>query len=204
MVKPTLQSKNLSEAKFAKYAENIVVKMTENVTLFPEPDPSLATLEAALEAFNRSLADATYRDMRQIVIKNQQFATLKNLVFEMSLYVTKVTKGDPALILAAGFLPTKSQTPVGPCPKPENFRVELLLDNSGYVRLRVKAWKPALMYQFEYRRKQSEEAWKTVLSSKSSTVIADLESLQEYEFRVAYIGRNPLMTYSDVVASYVL
>lgn len=204
MAKATLQFKQLTEPQLARYGENILIKMTENATLFPDPDPSLADLESALTLFNRSLADAAYRDMRQVKIKNQYLGALKQVIFELSLYVTKVSKGDRTVILAAGFLPTRDPVPVGSAPKPQNFRVELMTANPGYVRLRVKAWNPALVYQFEYRKKNGTGIWEPVLSSKSNCIVSGLESLEEYEFRAAYIGSDPLVTYSDVISMHVL
>src|SRR5690554_6556247 len=191
--KPTLQFKSLSGPQLATHAENILVKMTENDTLFPDPDPSLADLESALTAFNRSLADAAFRDMRHVEIKNQHLTALREVIFGLSLYVTKVNKGDRAVILAAGFFPSKVAAPIGAAPKPDNFRAELMLGNPGHVRLRVNSWKPVLVYQFEYRNVQEGAAWKTVLSSKSSCVVSGLDTLAKYEFRVAYIGSDPLI-----------
>lgn len=204
MSKPTLQFRSLTGSELARYAENILVKMTENAALYPDPDPSLAELEAALSRFNRAQADAAYRDMRLIEIKNQHLQALKQVIFDLSLYVTKVSKGDRAAIMAAGFLPSRSASPIGAAPKPQNFRVELLLGNPGNVRLRVNPWKPTLVYQFEYRKKEGTERWETVLSSRSTCVLSGLEPLKQYEFRVAYINRDPAVTYSDTVSMYVL
>lgn len=204
MAKPILQFRSLSGPQLAQYADNILVKMTENAIVFPDPDPSLADLESVLTLFNRSLADAAFRDMRQVEIKNQHLAALRQVIFELSLYVTKVSKGDRAIILAAGFMPSKTAAPIGVAPKPQDFRAQLMLDNPGHVRLRVNAWKPTLVYQFEYRKRQEGEPWKHVLSSKSTCVISGLETLEAYEFRVAYINSDPLVTYSDVVSTHVL
>lgn len=204
MAKPILQFRSLSGPHLAQYADNILVKMTENATVFPDPDPSLADLESALTLFNRSLADAAFRDMRQVEIKNQHLSALRQVIFELSLYVTKVSKGDRAIILAAGFMPSKTAAPIGVAPKPQDFRAQLMLDNPGHVRLRVNAWKPTLVYQFEYRKRQEGEPWQQVLSSKSTCVISGLEALEAYEFRVAYINSDPLVTYSDVVSTHVL
>ncbi|NGM66128.1 fibronectin type III domain-containing protein [Sphingobacterium sp. SGR-19] len=55
----------------------------------------------------------------------------------------------------------------------------------------------------EYRQKNSGTDWNRVVSSKSKVTITGLDPVKEYEFRVAYIGRNPQITYSDVVMSYV-
>ena len=204
MKKPTLQSEGKSAAKFLQYADNILLKMTENADLFPEPDPTLAELDTAITSFREALSEAAYHDRRKVALKNQQQAVLKQVIYALSLYVDRTAQGNAATILAAGFLPSKDAEPAGPGPKPTDFRVTLRQPNSQTVDLRVKAWKRALVYQFEYRKVAGAGDWERVLSSKSTCVLEGLEKLEEYEFRVAYIGTDPTVTYSDAVRSYVL
>src|SRR5690606_28366837 len=106
--------------------------------------------------------------------------------------------------LAAGFIPSKRGMRVlEPAPKPKIFIVEVNAQISGVADLKVNGWRRVLAYRFEYRKKNSDSHWNPVLSSKSKVTITGLEPVQEYEFRVAYIGRNPQITYSDIVSSYV-
>ena len=204
MKKPTIYSVAKSATKLLQYAENIALKMTENADLFPEPAPTLAELDTAIADLREALAEAAFRDMRKVELKNQRHAALKQVVYGLSLYVDHVAKGDAATILAAGFLPNKDHTPTGPPPKPTDFRVELLDTGEQRLKLRVKAWEQIRMYQFEYRKVGSTGHWQRVLCSRSVCVLEELESLQQYEFRVAYIGTDPTVTYSDVIRSYVL
>ena len=205
MKKPTLQSSEVkSAAKLLQYADNILLKMTENADLFPEPDPSLAELDAAIADFRQAVSEAAHRDMRMVELKNQQQVVLRRVIYHLSLYVDRVAQGDVATILAAGFLPNKDAESAGPAPKPIDFRVALRQPNTQTVNMRVKAWKPALVYQFEYRKVDGSDDWHRELRSKSTCVLRGLEKLAEYEFRVAYIGTDPTVTYSDTVRSYVL
>ncbi|TYR35003.1 fibronectin type III domain-containing protein [Sphingobacterium phlebotomi] len=206
MAKTTLKTgaAGNSEAAYVKFVENIVVKLTENAALFPAVEPERDTLEQALSEFKRAQADAAYRDRRLVVIKNQAYAALKAEVYRISLYVERQTEGDEAMILAAGFIPSKRGVHVlEPAPKPKIFLVKVNAHVSGIVELKVNSWRRVLAYQFEYRKKNSDSHWNNVISSKSKVTITGLEPVQEYEFRVAYIGRNPQITYSDIVSSYV-
>lgn len=204
MKKPTLQSEAVkSAAKLLQYADNILLKMTENADLFPEPDPSLAELETAIADFRDAVSQAAHRDMRMVELKNQRQVMLRRVMYNLSLYVDRVAQGDVATILAAGFLPNKDAEPAGPAPKPTDFRVELKQPNTQTVHLRVNAWKPALVYQFEYRKVGNAD-WQRELISRSKCVLRGLESLAAYEFRVAYIGTDPTVTYSDIVRTHVL
>ncbi|WP_262248030.1 hypothetical protein [Parapedobacter soli] len=63
MAKPTLSSKIGTGAKLLQYAETVLVKTTENASIFTDPQPSLDDLSAAIEQFRTSMTDATFRDM---------------------------------------------------------------------------------------------------------------------------------------------
>lgn len=205
MAKPVLSSKTETAAKLLQYAENILAKATENASLFPDPAPTLTEIETSLQAYRTGLTEASFRDMRQVELKNQQATQLKSLLYDFSLYVETIAQGNPATIMAAGFTPSKKNIgSIGFSPKPVDFRVEIVQAGLKKVNLRVKAWKPARFYQFEYRKVGSAEEWTRILSSKSKTIVSDLEHLQEYEFRVTYLAAEPTPNYSDIVRCYVV
>ncbi|MCC2599066.1 hypothetical protein [Sphingobacterium sp. FBM7-1] len=206
MAKTTLKTgaPGNSEAAYVKFVENIMVKLTDNIALFPGVASDRDALGYALTVFKRAQANAAYRDKRLVVIKNQAYAALKAAVYRLSLYVERRADGDEAMILAAGFIPSKRGAHVlEPAPKPKTFFVKVNAHVGGVAELKVNSWRRVLAYQFEYRKKNGDSHWKKVMSSKSKVTITALERIQEYEFRVAYIGRNPQITYSDVVSSYV-
>lgn len=204
MAKPTLQFKNLSELQVLQYAESILVKMTENVLLFPEPSPTLASLETAIGSFRTARTEAVYRDMRLVEIKNERLAELKTVMLEMSLYVSRISKGNRSVILAAGFTTNRDAMPLGEAPKPTDLRAIPNVGVPGQVLLRVRVWPQATMYFFEYRKLQSTDPWVRLSTTRSTAVINGLDSLQIYEFRVAYASTNPQLTYSDVIRSSTL
>lgn len=206
MTKVTLKTGGTSngEAQFVRFVENIIVKLAENADLFTDADPSIADLEQALAKVKQAQADAAYRDKRFVVLKNQAFAALKKMVYHLSLYVERQANGDAAVILAAGFNPSaKGIIGPKPAPQPKFLSVEVNARIPGVTTLKTAYWKGNLAYQFEYRKKNSDADWTRLISSKSKLTITGLESVQKYEFRVAYIGRNPQITYSDVVSTYV-
>lgn len=206
MAKVTLKTGGTSngEAQYVKFVENILVKLTENAALFSDVDPSMADIEQALTVFKLAQADAVYRDKRLVAIKNQAYAALKTLIYHLSLYVERVADGDEAVILAAGFIPSqRGRSVLEPAPKPKVFLVKVQAHIAGMAELKVNSWRPVLVYRFEYRKKNADDNWHQIFSSTSRITITGLEPVQEYEFRVAYIGRNPQITYSDVVRSYV-
>ncbi len=206
MSKVTLKTGGTSngEAQFVKFVENIIVKLTENADLFTDTDPSIADLEQALAKLKQAQADAAYRDKRFVVLKNQAFAALKAMVYHLSLYVERQANGDAAIILAAGFSPSaRGAISIEPAPQPKFLLVEVNARIPGVTTLKTGYWKGNVAYRFEYRKKNSDVDWTVVTNTRSNVTITGLESVQEYEFRVAYVGRHPQITYSDVVSSYV-
>lgn len=206
MAKPTVSNQTNTEAKLLKYAENVFKKSTENASLFPEATTLLADLGVVLELFRDGITEANYRDKRQVVIKNQHGARLKQALYHLSLHVELVANGDANLILAAGFIPSKDKANagyVGISPKPTGLTVQLGAQGLLMAELGVKSWQSARFYQFEYRV-VGANAWTTVISPKSKVSIRDLEHLQEYEFRVTYLGPDPTPVYSDSVRCYIV
>lgn len=203
MAKPTLSSKIGTATKLLTYAENVLQKSKDNADLFTDAAETILELEAAIEAYRNGLTESAYRDMRQVVLKNQQAEMLKQILYRYSLYVETVANGDPNLILASGFMPSKSTTqPIGMSPKANDLRAEVMHPGTRSVNVRVKAWKPAKLYQFEFRQADSMNGWTPILSTKSRTVIRGLEHGQEYEFRVTYVSTDPTPNYSDIVRCY--
>src|SRR5690606_19379285 len=206
MAKPTLSSKIGTATKLLTYAENVLQKSKDNADLFTDAAETILELEAAIEAYRNSLTESAYRDMRQVVIKNQQAEVLKQILYRYSLYVETVANGDPNLILASGFMPNRStvQPAIGMSPKANDLRAEVKHTGTNSIHLRVAPWRPARYYQFEFRKAESMNGWTPVLSTKSRTVIDGLEERQEYEFRVTYLGTDPRPNYSETVRCFVV
>ncbi len=205
MAKPVLSSKTGTEARLVQYTSNVVKKTKENATLFPDATEKVALLETALADYTASLSEAAFRDMRQVVIKNQQAAVVRQLLYDLSLHVESVAKGDPNILLAAGFVPGKDSTGnIGISPKANDLRAVVAHPGTRTVQLRVRPWRSARFYRFEFRKAGSLNEWTQVLSTKSRLAIPDLDYLQEYEFRVTYLGSIPTPNYSDTVRCVVI
>ncbi len=202
MAKPVFKSKDATE--LLRYAERILLKMTENETLFTDPVPDLATLENDLTAYRDAYAEAAFRDKRAVVLKGQKGGKLQETVYRLSHYVDAVAQGNPATILAAGYRVARpTAVRHGRTPKAENLRAEYVQVGAGIVRLRVNPWKPARLYRYEYRPK-GEEDWTGILHPNSTLELSGLTMLQEYEFRVSYIGTDITLNFSDTVTALVV
>ncbi|SKB93558.1 hypothetical protein SAMN05660841_03143 [Sphingobacterium nematocida] len=202
MIKPNYRSKDATE--LLNYAEHIFKSMTDNTGMFVDPVPALPVLESALVAYRAAYAEATHRDMRAVVIKGQKGKDLQQVIYRLSHYVDAQALGDPNIILAAGYKPSKStQNRSGRTPKAAGLKVRNMEVGSGVLKITVDPWKPARFYQYEYRKKGIEE-WTSMLNSKSTVELSGLEKLQEYEFRVSYLGTDTVTNFSDVVTALVV
>ena len=202
MAKPIFTSRNATE--LLRYAEHIHLKMSENADLFPDPAPGLTELETRLGIYRDAYAEATFGDRRAAVLKKQRREELQEVIYRLSHYVDAVAKGDPAVILAAGYRVGRStNTPIGRTPKAENLRVKHVQVGSGIIQLKVKRWKPARLYRYEYR-KVGTTKWETMLDSKSAVELAILDILETYEFRASYIGTDVTPNFSDVITALVV
>lgn len=201
-LKPTTRSHNISDTELDEYATVILQEMKKNESLFPNPYPELRAFETMLNDFREAIVKAAYRDKLAIIIREDKRKVLQEAIRFLSFYVQTIAKGDEAIIVASGFVPSKPPSSSENIPLTADFQAIPTI-GTGAIKLRVKSWRSARVYQFEYRKKGDDNLWTVVLSSKSSSLISNLEVLEEYEFRVCYVGRNGKSPYSPIVVSRV-
>lgn len=193
----------LGDNEFATLAQSIVEKMTDNAN-FPSPVPTLADVTTSIAEFRKALALSLGGSNVQTWNKNEKRSELTALLGELALYVHFTSKDDVGKLLSSGFDIRKSSSPVGVLRKPANIIVENGY-NPGSIRLRVDRIPEATSYQFEYANAPvSDESHWTVRGVKVRThIFEDLIRGQQYAFRVAGIGTDPTLVYSDVITCYV-
>ena len=123
---------------------------------------------------------------------------------QLGTYVQLNCKNDLAILLSSGFEAAKPKAPVGMLLKPENFKVENG-PNSGSIKLSVDKIKGASSYRFEstVAPVTATTNWTVNVGTASKFVVDDLTSGQQYAFRVAGVGADPTIVYSDVVTRFV-
>lgn len=203
--KPVTRAARMKDDALMQFAEQVCAKMALAVEIFPTPQPSIALIEESLVAFRQSATDAAHRDTRAIRVRKERRFSLIYLLAELSKYVDTVANGSDTMILASGFLLSDLPSNFGGLvPKATRLTAEPYQVGSSKVKLRVQRWQGARMYEYQFRKKGADTAWKSVLGSKSAQVIEGLERFEEYEFRASYIGIHPEPSYSDIVSSYAL
>lgn len=205
MRRPTTDFKNLDSAQLIQYGEEIVKKMEEHDSIFVTPVPALTELSSGISDFRKAVAEAAFNDRLAISVRKEKRAELEYIITELSKYVDTAAKGNEAIIMSAGFVPSK--VPIfsnESNPKAVNLRAEPTGLGTMGVLAKVEPWKKARYYQFEFRIKGMPTDWEKILSTKSVLEINNLEVFQEYEFRVTYLGKDTRPNYSDVVSTFAL
>jgi len=191
----------LAQTKLLQKAQMILQCMTGNAN-FPTPAPDLETISSAIADFSEALANPASK--ANTALKKQLRATLIALLNQLALYVQMNGNNDETILLSSGYSLRKTKQPVGVLPKASNFRA-LPLHNC-MIKLSNKKIDGADSYSYEYTATPviDTSIWTIINSTKANTVIENLTSGSCYAFRVAGIGANPTVIYSDVVTSYVL
>src|SRR5688500_16155669 len=75
----------------------IIVASVESNPHFPTPEPSIANLTTAIDAYSASLAAAASGDRAAIQFKKQKKTALANALNTLAIYVQLQAKGDVAI-----------------------------------------------------------------------------------------------------------
>lgn len=113
----------LSRAALAAFGQNVVTMMTGNA-FFPTPAVPLATLGAAVDLLIAKNAAAVNGSQLQRLEAKNAATALNNLLRTQANYVTVIAQGDAAIILSAGFVPSKTRSPNAIPDKPIGVTVK--------------------------------------------------------------------------------
>lgn len=92
----------LSDAPFNSFAENVVLKMTNN-TAFPAPTVALATVTAAQSAFSNAINAAAQGGKQATAAKNSAREALIAVLRQNAAYVQSVAGEDLVTLLSSGY-----------------------------------------------------------------------------------------------------
>ncbi|HEV2607488.1 MAG TPA: hypothetical protein VGT79_05855, partial [Xanthomonadaceae bacterium] len=110
-----------SDAHLIVAIQSILTGMAGNAA-YPTPTPALADITAARNNFVAAV-NAAKDSRRQIVVRNQQRATVVALLRTLAHYVQVASGGDLPTLLSSGFPAQRGRQPVGPLPAPANLRL---------------------------------------------------------------------------------
>lgn len=193
-----------SDGDLSIKAKHIVTSLTGNSN-YATPTPTLSAVSNAITAFDSATEAAVDGDKQSTALKKQKREELEALLNNLSLYVQLNGQDDEVILLSSGFDLKKAGTPVGVLPKPASIKVSPG-DNSGSVKVVVAKVEGAKTYLFEYTLTPvtSDSVWTDVASTKTTAIIDNLISGKQYAFRVAGVGADTTLVYSDFITSFIL
>jgi hypothetical protein len=181
----------------------VIQDMTKNVTLFPNPIPSVAELIQAKEKYEVALYNAKGKDTVMVSIKNDERAVLRALLNQMAEYVTSVAKGDRTILLASGFSLARSKGEVKTLKPIEKLMVDTETPEQAVLRvIRVKGAK-AYVYQYTVGTVGSESQWVSKTITEPLCVLSGLQPGIRHSFRVIAIGPGEQSVYSPIVSRFI-
>lgn len=193
----------LNDADLKAKASAIDVAMSGNAN-FTTPSPTLTVLEQAILDFSLALSKAKNGSILDKAIKNEKRAELVTLLHSLGNYVLFTVNGDKVKAVSSGFTIAKEQEPRPPITNPENLQVSEGA-NSGELNIKFKRVLGARSYMIQYAQDPVTPAtnWQSQVCTTSKCIIKQLESGKKYQVRVAAVGTNEQLLYSDPVTRVV-
>jgi hypothetical protein len=203
IVRVLLNMKKLSDEVLEVKVQSIIQNMTDNAR-FPAPIPELDALKTAFAAFQTALVKQKSGSKEDTASKNAARIVLVNAYRALGSVVEVKSNHDLAVLLSSGYEARKTPTPAGRLAKPQDLKV-LLTDKPGSVKLSITRIENASSYMFQYALSPvtDETQWRTVTGTSRATTIDGLEAGKSYTFRVAGVGSDPAIVFSDTVTRIV-
>jgi hypothetical protein len=193
----------LSDDNLQGRAGQINLSMVGNAN-FPTPTPTLATLQAAISDFALAVSKAKTGSELDRAIKNDKRAELIDLLHSLGNYVLFTANGDRTVAVSSGFSIAKQPEPMPPLTKPGNLQVSEGA-NSGELNIKFKRVTGARCYMIQYAEDTTTgtPTWQSQTCTTSKCTIKQLQSGKKYQVRVAVVGTNEQLVYSDPVWKFV-
>lgn len=188
VAKVTLSFARATDASLITFGDSVIDKMTGNAE-YPEPSPTLASVQTSLTAFQSALAEAKQGGPAKTAAKNAARTTLLDKLRSLALYVQKECGGDLAILLTSGFEAIKPPTPAGVLPAPQ--QVTLTQGTlSGSLDLRGRPVSNAGSYEAQTTTTIDNPAsWESVEQMTSARMsLGGLEPGKTYWARLRAIG----------------
>ncbi len=187
-----------SDALLIVLIQAVFAAILANGVIFTTPMPTLATLQAALDAFISALQDAALGGPAQTAIKNAKRAELCGLMRLLANYIGAVANGDMSILLLSGFPHQKpTHTAVGAMGKPIVPRV-VQGPHSGTLRAATVPLYGASSYNWRLALKETPLVYVRTVQTTGARLSADgLTPGETYVVEVNAVGAAGPGDYSN-------
>ena len=193
-----------SDAELIGTATAILAAMTENPD-FPNPAPALATVQAAMSAFQSAVAAAAGGGIVLTAAKNAARTTLAALLREIASYLQVACKGDMTKLLRSGFPTQKSaRQPVGTLPAPAGLTLGIGT-LSGTLDASANPVPGAVLYTWQVALVSAPDTpIQTTQTTAASTTFANLIPGTQYSITMNAIGTAGPSDWTDAVRHFAI
>lgn len=193
----------LPDAALGVKAQGIIGMLTNNPN-FLAPIPPLAEINEAIVAYDAALAGMAVGGKDKTALKNEKREVLLSLLFNLGVFVEQNCQDNEVIALSSGYSLAKKPSKIGNLPKPEMVEVTDG-EGEGEVEIKVSRVKGAKSYLYSYTLDPitDHSIWQSIPSSKTKTVIKNLESVKKYWFKVAAVGTTDNLNFSEEVSRVV-
>jgi hypothetical protein len=193
----------LTDPELQSDTEVVLTSLTENED-YPDPDPTLAAVQADLDNFVAACVGAKTGNRLAITARKERKVQLIKQLHLLSNYVAFKAKGDTLKLQGSGF---KLSKPKGSAPDiivPEIPVLENALASGG-VKTRFKAVPGAKSYILKCTQDATlaEGSWKMITTTTTKNTLTGLESAKAVYVKVAAVGIKGQILWSGVASKIV-
>ena len=176
----------------------LISQLSGNVN-FPTPIITLATLQTLSNDFATLINEAETGDVNKRNERDDKAAEICAALLKLSKYV-ELQSTSRTMAESSGFTLAKDPSPTPPIQKPVGLQ---LFDgqNAGEILAKFKKVQGSRAYMYQISLDPADESkWVTVHGTIRQNLFTGLESGKKYYIRVAAIGIDGQVVYSDVVS----
>jgi hypothetical protein len=193
---------HLSGPNLQAKTRDIIAAITGN-GLLPDPEPSIATVAAQLDAYTQDSVETAAGSRAAVVNKRLSRKQLETTLGLLGLWIMSVAKNDLSILATCGYTIAKQ-------PEPRYITAPGMVSlsnglSSGQLIVTVPAVKGANGYQFEISELPPGEGitWVSTISTTTKFTYKNLVPGKQYWVRVAVAGSRQQLEYSEVVSKFV-
>jgi len=181
----------------------IINSLTGNAN-FPTPQPSLADRAASRNAYINALSANETGGKQQTLVKNEARKDLEAKLRLLGLYVQANCSNNEVIAQGSGFDIQKSRTPTGILERPTNFKVENGPASGTLIASSDKIdGAKTYVYQITTAPVSDNSIWQTEYASTKTHMFIGLTPGTQYAVKMAGIGVEPMLIYSDILMRFV-
>lgn len=194
---------NFPDADLVHKVNKVLTAMANNLN-FKTPDPALADIQTALNAFTAAMLAKDQGGTLATKARDTAREVVLNLMRQLALYVAKASNGDPTVMLSSGFDITSGSHTQTAFTTPVISKVTNGASGTALLHTVPQANVKSVLPQY---RETGTTTWLNgpICTQMRNIPMPGLTPGKTYDFRVQFIGGSTGQSdWSDVVSHMVM